>query len=461
MKLNKVLPILLGLTGLPVWAGQGTWLEEGVAAEAAVQLNACAKPEIPRGPQGPSFVRLEFQLLADGRVAESKVIVSSQSAAVDRAVMAALAKCVFTFPNSATNRRLSATYATDATNAKFILNTTSVKPTATPAGQNVIVPIAVRMPPAQPGQRTPAMVNFATCDKPTWPRQSLREEQTGTVTLRFLIGVDGSVQDSQVELTSGYPLLDFAALEGIERCRFKAAEVNGVPQAGWQRMQYVWTLEGDPKDDGPALAELQAEIEKGNADARYRMALHQLKGGNTLIARNTAAALATLTTLADGGMVQAQEALGIAYLGHGIPRDTARAAKWLRKAAEQNATAAQFSLARLLQAGDGVQRNEREAFEWYGKAGRAGLLQANLALTEMMLNSGEQAAIGRAVEWLQKQTHPSAQFVLAECYEYGRGVPQNMARAKELYRLADKGGKAKARLALQRLAEPESPRNGV
>lgn len=462
MKLNRVLPIVLGLTGLPALADQGHWLADD-AAEPAGQLNACARPDIPRGPHGTGFVRLAFQLQADGRVAESKVLLSSQSAAVDRAVVAALAKCVFTPSNSTAARWLSASYAIAATapDVKFILNATSVKPTSIPGGQNVIAPITVLMPPAPPGQRTPAVVDFASCSKPVWPRQSLREEQTGTVTLRFLIGADGSVQDSKIELTSGYPLLDSAALEGIERCRFKAATVNGAPQAGWQRMQYVWTLDGDPKDDGPALAELQSGIEKGDAHARYWMALHQLKGGNTLIAKNAAAALATLTALADGGMIQAQEALGIAYLGHGIPRDPALAAKWLRKAAEQNVAAAQFSLARLLQLGDGVRRNESEALEWYEKAGQGGLPQAYFARTEMLLDSGDQAAMARAVEWLQKQTNPSAQYMLAECYERGRGVPQDMARAKELYRLAAKGGKAKARVALQRLGEPTLPKESV
>jgi len=461
MKLNKVLPILLGLAGLPAWADQGYWLEDR-AADPAAQLNACTKPAIPRGPQGSGFVRLAFQLLPDGRVAESKVLISSQSAAVDRAVMAALDKCVFPPPAPTADRWLNASYATTATapNVKIIPNA-SVRPTGMPAGQNVNAPITVLMPPAPAGQRTAAVVDFSSCARPVWPRQSLREEQTGTVTLRFLIGTDGWVQDSQVELTSGYPLLDFAALEGIERCRFKAATVNGVPQAGWQRMQYVWTLEGDPKDDGPALADLQSGIEKGDANARYRMALYQLKGGNTLIAKDAAAALAALAALADGGMVQAQESLGIAYLGHGVPRDAGKAAKWLRKAAEQNSMAAQFLLARLLQTGEGVPRNDREAFEWYEKAGLGGLPQANFALLARMLESGEQSFMESAAGWLQKQTHPGALYMLAECYEFGRGVPQDLVRANELYRLAEKGGKAKARQALQRLGEPTLPQKGV
>ena len=291
MKVNRVLPILLGLAGLPAWAGQGYWLEDR-AAEPAAQLNACAKPAIPRGPQGSGFVRLAFQLLPDGRVAESKVLISSQSAAVDRAVMAALGKCVFRPPSPAADRWLSASYVTTVTapNVKIVPNA-SVKPTGLPAGQNVKAPIPMLMRPVPAGQRTAAVVDFSSCAKPVWPQQSLREEQTGTVKLRFLIGTDGWVEDSQLELTSGYPLLDFAALEGIERCRFKAATVNGVrlqitPKefsllahfllhadavvTRTELLEKVWELRFDPGSNvvDVHVARLRAKLRQGGARAR-------------------------------------------------------------------------------------------------------------------------------------------------------------------------------------------------
>jgi protein TonB len=42
--------------------------------------------------------------------------------------------------------------------------------------------------------------------------------------------------------SSGFRDLDKAAVAGISKCRFKPA-TDGVPQEGWQQMQYVWTLE--------------------------------------------------------------------------------------------------------------------------------------------------------------------------------------------------------------------------
>ena len=124
-----------------------------------------------------------------------------------------------------------------------IASATNVKP-ATNELQRPAPP-AQPAPPAPPatGVRTPAVVDFSTCAKPEWPKSSLRNEETGTVTLSFLIATDGHVAESKVVKSSGFRDLDKAAQTGISRCKFKPATVDGKPQEGWQQMQYVWTLE--------------------------------------------------------------------------------------------------------------------------------------------------------------------------------------------------------------------------
>jgi protein TonB len=91
-------------------------------------------------------------------------------------------------------------------------------------------------PAAPPGNPNPvrvaAVADFNTCAKPEWPKASLRNEETGTVTLSFLIGVDGRVADSKIVKSSGYRDLDKAAVTGISK-----------PEQAWMQMQYVWTLE--------------------------------------------------------------------------------------------------------------------------------------------------------------------------------------------------------------------------
>jgi protein TonB len=68
-------------------------------------------------------------------------------------------------------------------------------------------------------------------------------EEEGTVSLRFLVGIDGKVIESEVEKTSGYKRLDEAARAALSRCQFRAATVDGKPEQGWATMKYTWRLE--------------------------------------------------------------------------------------------------------------------------------------------------------------------------------------------------------------------------
>jgi bla regulator protein BlaR1 len=94
-----------------------------------------------------------------------------------------------------------------------------------------------------PAPVIPPVADFRTCAKPVWPKQSLRNENTGTVTLGFKISADGLVEDSKVKNSSGFVALDEAAREGIAKCMFRPATQAGTPVAAWMQMQYVWTLE--------------------------------------------------------------------------------------------------------------------------------------------------------------------------------------------------------------------------
>lgn len=102
-------------------------------------------------------------------------------------------------------------------------------------------------PPAPPAPaaraNTPAVVDFNTCAKPEYPKNSQRNEETGTVILQFLIGADGGVKESKIQKSSGFRDLDRAAQQALGRCRFKPGIVDGHPQEGWTSVQYVWTLD--------------------------------------------------------------------------------------------------------------------------------------------------------------------------------------------------------------------------
>lgn len=91
--------------------------------------------------------------------------------------------------------------------------------------------------------RTAAGVNVNQCEKPEYPSASRRLEEEGTVALRFLVGVDGKVIQSEVEKSSGFKRLDEAARAGLSKCQFRPALVDGKPEQSWASMKYTWRLE--------------------------------------------------------------------------------------------------------------------------------------------------------------------------------------------------------------------------
>ena len=118
-------------------------------------------------------------------------------------------------------------------------NAVTVAPSSpTPA----VIATAAPAPRSEP-VRTAAVVNSAQCEKPEYPSASRRMEEEGTVHLRFLVGVDGKVIQSEIEKSSGYKRLDEAARAGLARCQFRPATVDGKPEQAWAGMRYTWRLE--------------------------------------------------------------------------------------------------------------------------------------------------------------------------------------------------------------------------
>lgn len=93
------------------------------------------------------------------------------------------------------------------------------------------------------GMRTAVLADADGCAKPAYPPSSLRNEETGTVTLALLVGADGKVTASRIQHSSGYRNLDKAAVNALSLCTFKPAMNNGVPEAGWAQLAYDWKID--------------------------------------------------------------------------------------------------------------------------------------------------------------------------------------------------------------------------
>lgn len=103
-------------------------------------------------------------------------------------------------------------------------------------------PQTTQAPPAAGPSVVKAVVDFGTCDKPDYPRNSLRNEEQGVTRLQFLIGTDGKVADSKIEKSSGFRSLDTAAKNALSLCKFKPGTIDGKPQQSWTSVDYVWKL---------------------------------------------------------------------------------------------------------------------------------------------------------------------------------------------------------------------------
>ncbi|KAK3842082.1 MAG: hypothetical protein J3R72DRAFT_523840 [Linnemannia gamsii] len=105
--------------------------------------------------------------------------------------------------------------------------------------------------------------------------------------------------------------------------------------------------------------------------------------------------------------------------GHGVMKDSMKAASWYRKAADQGHKDAQSCLGTLYVKGDGIQKNNALALQWFLKAAEQG--------------------------------DTSAQFNLGCMYFKGEGVPVHNGRAMTWFKKAAQGGHLRAREAYEDL----------
>lgn len=114
-------------------------------------------------------------------------------------------------------------------------------PTAPPDSASkapVNMPRVVREP-----HRVAAVIDAKqACEEPEYPSTSRRNEEQGTVVLRFLVDVDGHVVDSKIANSSGFSRLDRAARDTLSRCIFKPGTVDGKPEQSWANIRYTWQL---------------------------------------------------------------------------------------------------------------------------------------------------------------------------------------------------------------------------
>lgn len=79
---------------------------------------------------------------------------------------------------------------------------------------------------------------------PNYPARSRRLNEQGRVLLRVELGEDGRVSSAAIKTSSGFPLLDEAAVSAVKTWRCKPAIQNGVAVRAVALQPFAFILEG-------------------------------------------------------------------------------------------------------------------------------------------------------------------------------------------------------------------------
>lgn len=159
--------------------------------------------------------------------------------------------------------------------------------------------------------------------------------------------------------------------------------------------------------------------------------------------------ISELKKKAEQGDSSAQLNIGGRYCdGKGVEKNFKEAANWYRKAAEQGNIDAQRILGVCYFKGEGVEKDLKEAVNWYRKAaeqGNAGA-QYNLGLCYGR-GTGVPKDATEAFKWWTKAGNlgdADAQFWLGLCYDSGEGVEKDLKEAANWFRKAAEQGNSDA-----------------
>lgn len=172
------------------------------------------------------------------------------------------------------------------------------------------------------------------CNKPLpFPSDALKNGDAGISLVAFLVRADGTVARSVVLDSSGSPELDHETRVALSRCPFKPRSLPDGPAEIWVPVAYTWSLDDDHGMVRPKLDAANA-ARAGDPGALFR--LSRLLAHTAKTDADRQSALTVLRAAATKGNAAAQYTLGRRYeTGDGIEKDPDQAMQWYELAAKQ------------------------------------------------------------------------------------------------------------------------------
>jgi TPR repeat protein len=274
-------------------------------------------------------------------------------------------------------------------------------------------------------------------DGETWLRRAaLAGDSEAAAALGDLHAAGGNLPPNHAEAASWFRRAAEAGHKSAARSLgllyFAGAGVPYDPEQGMR-----WFRISAAAGDGPARSELGNLLLTGMGEEDDRVRIY--KGFEQ--------------AAASGDLVAAYNCAVCLSHGVGVARDDREAALWLHKAANQVPNA-QFWYGRILVEGRGVDRDLAEGRRWIARAAETGMVDAQVALGEMMLTgTGGACDPPRALALFEKAAakgHLAAMFAAGIVYGGAHGVPANHGAAQRWFHTAADHGHPAAQMMLER-----------
>lgn len=131
------------------------------------------------------------------------------------------------------------------TRRKVQQTTAATLPAATSRAIESTAPVSFEPPkPVVKAQavRVDAAIDWTSCKRPAYPETSMRRNEQGAVTVDVDLDENARVLGSRVSKSSGFERLDTATKNAIDKCRFRAATLDGQPVASTAIVRFTWAL---------------------------------------------------------------------------------------------------------------------------------------------------------------------------------------------------------------------------
>lgn len=244
--------------------------------------------------------------------------------------------------------------------------------------------------------------------------------------------------------------------------RLAAAQGHARAQSALGFMLH--TGRGCEPDISEAIEWYTKAARQGRASAQYN--LGQIYLGGEGVEPDSSVAARWLRLAADQGYIRALTALARLYEdGNGVQPDPSRAFKLNRRAAKNRDAEGEFQVGRMLAEGIGTAADMKKAVRYYERASNQGHAAARSALDRLYDtptpaaggtqappppdppdNTAEQAAPQKPVDTSPPAASESPQqhFERGRALMFGSGVPRDLNRAEDQFRLAAEAGHPEA-----------------